>query len=255
MHLHHREFGASPLPPLILLHGLLGSSRNWQMIGRDLAATHQVFALDLRNHGSSSHAEGMGYGDMVEDVRAWMDARGLRRAGLMGHSMGGKVAMLFACRYPDRVEQLVVVDIAPKTYLSFSHRAEFAAMNELRVETLRNRAEAELRLEARVPDLGMRKFLITNLDSLEGGGFRWAVNLPVLTASLAELEKDPLEEAACFGGATRFIAGGRSTYVEETDRAKILGHFPAAQLKFIAQAGHNPHMDAREEFLALLREA
>ena len=253
MTLFHREFGEKSLPPVVLLHGLLGSARNWQMIGRDLAETHHVFALDLRNHGGSSHADEMTYAAMVEDVLAWMDTQGLLRVTLIGHSMGGKMAMLLACRHPERVERLVVVDIAPKDYLSFAHRAEFAAMLEMRPETLRNRAEAELRLEARVPNLAMRKFLITNLEPLEGEGFRWIVNLPVLAAALGDLEKDPLLSADRFTGPVLFVAGGRSRYVEPGDWDTMQRRFPKADLEIIAEAGHNPHMDAREEFLRILR--
>lgn len=103
-------------PPFVLLHGLLGSSRNWQTAGRELAADRRVYALDLRNHGLSPHAAEMTYEAMTADVRAWLDAQGVGTADLVGHSMGGKVAMLLACRHPERVRRLVVVDIAPKAY-------------------------------------------------------------------------------------------------------------------------------------------
>jgi len=111
--LFHRDLGGAGKPALIVLHGLLGSSRNWQSTGSDLAARYQVWALDLRNHGRSPHEAEMSYEAMVADVIAWMDGQGIARAALMGHSMGGKVAMLLACRHPERVERLVVVDIAP----------------------------------------------------------------------------------------------------------------------------------------------
>lgn len=253
MTLHHREFGEAGKPPLVVLHGLLGSSRNWQMVGRDLAADYHVSALDLRNHGASPHHDAMDYGAMVEDVIAWMDAQGIGRTRLMGHSMGGKVAMLLACRHPERVERLVVVDIAPKDYLSYGHRAEFAAMNELHVASLRTRAEAELRMESRVSDWAMRKFLVTNLEPLETGGFRWLVNLPVLTEALPSLEADPLAEADRWCGPTLFVTGGKSRYVQPGDWAKITAHFPQASVEVIAESGHNPHMETRESFLGAVR--
>src|SRR5690606_9374454 len=103
-------------PPLVILHGLLGSSRNWQTAGKDLAERFHVAALDLRNHGSSPHADEMSYAAMMADVLAWMDARGLGRVTLLGHSMGRILAMLLACRHPERIERLIVVDIAPKDY-------------------------------------------------------------------------------------------------------------------------------------------
>ena len=127
--LFHRDLGGSGKPPLVILHGMLGSSRNWQTAGRDLSEHFHVNALDLRNHGGSPHADEMDYSVMVADVLRWLDVQQIERVTLMGHSMGGKVGMLLACHHPQRVERLVVVDIAPKDYYWTGHRAEFAAMN------------------------------------------------------------------------------------------------------------------------------
>ncbi len=250
MTLFHRDLGGAGKPPLVLLHGLLGSSRNWQTTGAELAARFQVFALDLRNHGKSPHADTMTYEEMMRDVLAWLDAQGLERVTLMGHSMGGKVAMLLACRHPERVERLTVVDIAPKDYAWPGHRASFAAMNELNLADLRSRAEAEMRFEARVPSWAQRKFLTTNLDRTPDGGWFWQINLPALTAALSDLEKNPLTATDGFPGAALFVAGGKSNYVELEDHAAIREHFPAARIVSIDSAGHNPHMEARAEFVA-----
>ena len=251
----HRDLGGAGNPPLVVLHGLLGSSRNWLTTGGYLAADYHVMALDLRNHGRSPHAAEMTYDAMVADVLAWMDARHLKRVTLMGHSMGGKVAMLLACRHPERVERLIIVDIAPRDYLSNAHRAEFAAMHELRLDTLQSRGEAELRFEARVDDWAMRKFLITNLERAETGGWKWQINLPALTAALPVLEKTPLAADDRFSGPTLFITGGKSRYVQEGDRAAIEGHFPGAHVEVIGDSGHNPHMEKREAFVqAVLSE-
>ena len=249
VHLFSRELGGAGHPPLVVLHGLLGSSRNWSSAGADLAGTHHVWALDLRNHGKSPHDPLMSYEAMVGDVLGWMEARGLAAADLMGHSMGGKVAMQLACRHPQRVRRLVVVDIAPKDYLSHAHRAEFAGMNELRLETLQSRGEAEMRFEARVSDWAMRKFLATNLERDENGRWRWSINLPAITAALPALEKSPLEPEDAFAGRAQFIIGGRSSYVQPEDHAAIRRHFPAATIEQIEGAGHNPHMEARAEFV------
>ncbi|MBS0633766.1 MAG: alpha/beta fold hydrolase [Verrucomicrobia bacterium] len=250
--LFHRDLGGAGHPPLVLLHGLLGSSRNWQTTGRDLAASYHVLALDLRNHGSSPHAEPMDYATMVADVLAWLDAQGLTRVTLMGHSMGGKVAMQLACRHPERVEKLIVVDIAPKNYAWPEHRQEFAAMNELDLASLTTRAEAEQRWEARVPNLGMRKFLATNLERTPEGAWRWMIDLPVITAALPALEQDSLDTTDRFTGPTLFIIGGRSRYVAATDHVAIRTHFPAAQIEVLSEAGHNPHMETREAFVGLV---
>jgi esterase len=248
--LFHRDLGGAGKPPLVVLHGLLGSSRNWQSTGADLAAHYQVWALDLRNHGRSPHDPEMNYDPMVADVLAWMDAQNLPRVSLMGHSMGGKVAMLLACRHPERVERLVVVDIAPKDYNSAAHRSEFAAMNELDLRTLQSRGEAEMKFEARVSDWAMRKFLSTNLErDAATNTWRWLINLPALTAALPLLEKTPLTSSDRFEGPTLFVTGGQSRYVLPTDWEGIERHFPKAKLEVIADSGHNPHMEAREVFV------
>jgi pimeloyl-ACP methyl ester carboxylesterase len=248
--LFHRDLGGAGKPPLVVLHGLLGSSRNWLTTGGDLSAHHHVFALDLRNHGKSAHAEPMSYAAMVDDVLTWLDAQGLTSVALMGHSMGGKVAMLLACRHPQRVHRLIVVDIAPRDYLSYAHRAEFAAMNELRLDTLQARGEAELRFEARVSDWAMRKFLTTNLERNEAGQWQWLINLPVITAALPDIERSPLVATDLFTGPTLFVAGGKSHYVSDADKGAITMHFPQARIQVIATSGHNPHMETRGEFVA-----
>jgi len=248
--LFHRDFGGAGDPPFVILHGMLGSSRNWLTAGRGLAAGRRALALDLRNHGMSPHARVMSYEAMAEDVAAWMDANGVARAGLVGHSMGGKVAMLLACRRPARVHRLVVVDIAPRAYSWPERRAEFSAMNGLDLASLKSRADAESRLEARIPSLAMRKFLAANLERGAGGAWRWQANLPVLTAALPELEGDPLGAADRFDGPTLFVTGARSAYVGPGDRDAIRGRFPSARITTLAGAGHNPHVEARDAFVA-----
>jgi len=248
--LFHRDLGGAGEPPIVLLHGLLGSSRNWQTVGRELAATRRVFALDLRNHGQSPHDPDVSYPAMAADVAAWLDAQGLGAAELVGHSMGGKVAMLIACRDPARVARLVVVDIAPKDYDWPAHRGEFRGMNALDLGALASRAQAEAQLEATVPDWAMRKFLTTNLDRTAEGGWRWLVNLPALTAGLAAIEGNALAAADRFDGPTLFLAGGHSGYIKAADHELIRAHFPLARIETIAGSGHNPHIEAREAFVA-----
>ncbi len=251
--LFHRDLGGTDQPPLVILHGLMGSSRNWQTVGRDLATTRQVLAPDARNHGASPHDDAMDYTVMMGDVLTWLDALGLKRVALMGHSMGGKTAMLLACRHPERVERLIVVDIAPKDYHWVGHREEFAAMNELDLRSLASRAEAEQRFETRVQDWAMRKFLATALERTGLEGWRWIVNLPVLTAALPVLERNALGEADHFDGPALFITGGKSTYVAPADHATILAHFPSARVETLPDSAHNPHMDAREGFVSVVR--
>jgi esterase len=247
--LFFRDLGGADEPPILLLHGMLGSSRNWQTAGRELAASRHVYALDLRNHGLSPHAPGMSYEAMADDVAAWMDAQGVAEAELVGHSMGGKIAMLLACREPERVTGLVVVDIAPKAYVWPAHRQEYTAMNALDLPTLKSRAQAESQMEALVPDWGMRKFLTTNLERESGGGWHWLVNLPVLSASLDILESNPIAAGDHYSGRTLFIRGGKSRYILPGDDRLIQAHFPKARIETIESSGHNPHIEAREAFV------
>jgi len=147
--------------------------------------------------------------------------------------------MLLACRHPKRVERLIVVDVAPKAYPGMAQRAEVAAMNELRLEGLHSRAEAEIRLESRVDDWAMRKFLLTNLERTADGGWRWIVNLPVLTQALPGLVKDPLLPADRYDGPTEFILGGRSRFVDVADHEAIRRHSCGPDSGH-AGIGHNP---------------
>ena len=250
--LFHRDLGGAGQPPLLLVHGFLGSSRNWQTAGAGLASHFHVFALDLRNHGRSPHAPEMTYAAMIDDLLAWMDAQGLARTALLGHSMRNKVAMRLACRHPRRLDRLIVVDIAPKEYPGLVQRTELAAMNELRLDGLRSRAEAEMRLEARVDNGAMWKFFTTNLDRGADGGWRWTVNLPVLTAALPDLVKNPLEPNDRFDGPAHFILGGKSGFVQPEDHAVIRRHFPAAWITVLPASSHNPHLEARQEFVRLV---
>ena len=255
MQLFHRDLGGAGRPPLVILHGMLGSSRNWLSVGTELAGTFHVSALDLRNHGRSPHDIAMNYGVLADDVLAWLDSQRLARAALLGHSLGGKVAMRLACRAPERVARLVVVDIAPRAYPDKLERAEFAAMRALRLDAIASRGDAERAMESLVPAPLMRKFLTTNLEQEPGGAWRWTINLPTLTAAVPVLVENPLVSGDRYDGLAQFITGGQSDFVRPEDATAIRGHFPAAKIVTIAGCGHNPHMEARVEFVRLVTEA
>lgn len=251
MKLFHRDLGGSGKPPLAILHGFLGSSRNWQTAGRELAADFHVLALDLRNHGQSPHDPDGSFGAMAADVIEWLDASGIARIHLLGHSLGGKVAMRIACSRPKRIESIIVADIAPREYPGGS--AEVEAMARLDLSTLASRQEADTRLAAAVPDRATRQFLLTNLLRRDGGSFEWQANLPALLAALADLKKSPLAPRDRFEGRALFLRGDRSGFVRPEDESLIRGHFPRAEIAAIDGAGHNIHIDALPAFAAQIR--
>ncbi len=251
--LAHRDFGGpAAAPPLVLLHGLLGSARNWQGAARRLAASCRVFALDLRNHGDSPHHPRMDYPDMAADVLAWADRHGLERFHLCGHSMGGKVALHVACHNPLRLHTLTVVDIAPRAYPPRWER-EFALLRRMPVQHFARREEAERWLEPEIPDWAFRKFLVSNLERDAGGGFRWIVNLAILEAALPRLFQQVPGPGQRYDGPVLFVRGARSRFVTDDDLDRIRHCCPRARVVTIPDAGHNVHFDQPERFVEALR--
>ena len=243
-----RELGGSG-SPIVILHGLLGSSRNWQSAGVALAASgHRVIGLDLRNHGSSPWDDDCSYTAMAEDVRAFLQSEKLDSVHLVGHSMGGKVAIRLALSYPELVSRLTIVDIAPRTY-SDRVRVEFTAMNSIDLTKIKSRRDAENQLMDTVTDWGMRQFILTNLNSDESGVWKWTVNREALTQSLRSILDFDIIDSETFNGSTRFIRGGKSSYISDADFILIKKHFPLADMITLPESGHNPHFDSRAGFV------
>lgn len=254
----HRFLGGDGNPPCIVLHGLLGSSRNWVSAARHMSEHYAVYALDARNHGASPHLEPMDYPSMAADVLEWSNAhlnQG-QKFTLVGHSMGGKTAMYFACKYPERLERLAVVDIAPKDYPPRWDR-EFDLMRALPLERLKSRTEAEKLLEREISDWAFRKFLVTNLGVDDHGKLFWTVDLDVIQRSLPHLFLNPfrhncLVDEQSFSGSTHWIFGARSRFVTLEDHPTIRHHFPKARFFEVPEAGHNVHFDNPSGFAAAL---
>jgi esterase len=241
------EYGAGP--PVAILHGLFGAGRNWSTITQHLAARHRVLALDLRNHGGSPWADTMTYPEMAEDVRATLHAWGCRRAALIGHSMGGKAAMMLALLHADEVGRLVVVDIAPVAYPPH-HLALTRAMRALDLAGVTRRGEAGDRLAGAVPDAGERNFLLQNLV-FENGSVRWRINLAVLEREMSHLAGFPaISAGTVFDGPALFIAGTRSDYVRAEYAPAIRRLFSRADIVRIDGAGHWLHAEQPSAFLA-----
>lgn len=239
--------------PLVILHGLFGSARNWGGVSRGLADIRQVHALDLRNHGASPWSDQMSYERMAEDVAAYVEKRGLAPCALLGHSMGGKTAMLLALTRPELVERLIVVDIAPVGYIRESFPEYVAAMKKVDLAHTHRRADVDAELAPAIPDASLRAFLLQNLVS-EHGRFHWRVNLDGIGPNLpAIIDFPPVKDG--FGGPATFFAGERSDYIRPRDEATIHKLFPHAKLIEIGQSGHWPHAEQPERFLALVRQA
>jgi pimeloyl-ACP methyl ester carboxylesterase len=238
-------------PPVVILHGLLGSARNWTSIAKELATTHRVFALDLRNHGASPWADEMTYDQMAGDVRAFLARQGLLSAAVIGHSMGGKVAMRLALAHGEQVLRLVVVDVAPVAYQR-SFNAYVDAMRELNLSGINRRSEADALLADKIEDPGVRGFLLQNLAGGEDG-LTWRVALQALADNMPELVSFPEPGAdERYEGPALFVTGGRSDYVRPEHHAKILRLFPNARIEAIPEAGHWVHAEAPEKFLEVV---
>ena len=229
-------------PPALVLHGLFGSGTNWRTIARRLADRLECHLVDQRNHGRSPHAHGMAYRELAADVLAYLDARGIEQAGLIGHSMGGKTAMTLALLAPERVRWLVVADIAPARSPS-DHRPILDALRSMPLATIASRSAADAALAPAVPDFGLRQFLLQNLVS-DGARLRWRIDLEAIADALPELTGFPaMVPGTVYEGPTLFLRGARSSYVTSRDETRIRTLFPAASIVAIDAAGHWLHAE------------
>lgn len=248
--LHHTILGDGQ--PLIVMHGLFGSSTNWRSLSRALARSWQVHTLDLRNHGQSPHSDAMSYLDMARDLSRYLDDRGLESATILGHSMGGKVAMRFALDEPKRVDRLIVVDIAP-IVSDHDHTPYLRAMQEVALNSISRREDAALQLEDAVPEPGLRQFLLQNLVGDEDG-YRWRINLEGIDHNLEELLAFPRTgDHERYEGPTLFVRGETSDYILDESHAEIRRLFPSAEIVTIENAGHWVQAEKPTEFLKAVK--
>jgi len=243
------EYGAGS--PVAILHGLFGSGRNWRSIAQHLAARHRVLAFDLRNHGASPSADGMSYREMVEDLRASLHARGIDRAALLGHSMGGKVAMLAALLHPGEVDRLLVVDVAPvanpPVLLGYAR-----AMRAVDLAGVRRRAEVDAQLARAVPDPTERAFLLQNLV-IDDGAAHWRLNLDAIEREFPQIVGFPdISAGTAYAGPVLFVAGAASRYIQPGDETVIAHLFPRAHIVRIEEAGHWVHAEQPRAFLEVV---
>jgi pimeloyl-ACP methyl ester carboxylesterase len=238
--------------PVLILHGLFGLSDNWVNIGKALAEQHQVFILDARNHGRSPHIQKFDYPSMVEDIYEFLTDFRLRRIILVGHSMGGMTAMNFALEYPHRVDQLIIVDIAPKVY-PVIHEKIFDALRSVDLNSVRRRSDADGHLSQMIPEKSTRQFLLKNLLRGEDGRYQWRLNLEVIYQNMDKIRSGIYSQNARFENPVLFIAGSESDYIKDEDTTKIHDRFPNSEIITIPGASHWVHYDKPQALLQLIQ--
>ena len=249
--------------PLIILHGLYGASDNWLSIGRDLSEDFEVYLVDQRNHGKSPHDEHHNYEVMRDDLLELMNDAGIYKATIAGHSMGGKTVMCFARHYPERIDNLIVVDIAPKSYADIArnekngHYDIMKSMKSVDFSRASSRRDVEDMLANSIPIERIRKFLMKNIARGKNNSYFWAINLDVLLKELDNIMDG--ENETCFSGPVEgfpvlFIRGEKSPYINMRDFERIRKIFPAADLKTIPGAGHWLHSEQPDKFVKTVKD-
>lgn len=239
MKLFYRIFGTGK--PLVILHGLFGSSDNWQTFAKSISDHFQVITIDIRNHGNSPHANAINFNLIDEDLIETLDEIGLHQYYLLGHSMGGKAAAYHALFHPGRVEKLIVIDIAPRAY-DPHHTTYFSVMRGMDFDQITNRTQADVQMQQEIPEVTIRQFLLKNLVRDDAGRFNWKFNLEAIYQHYDEINGEIRSDHA-FIHPVLFIKGEYSDYITTKDESMIHHLFPLAILETIPQAGHWVHAD------------
>lgn len=250
MQLNYKSFGQGE--PLIILHGLLGSLDNWQTLGKQLAENFTVFLIDQRNHGKSPHCKTFNYEVLAEDLLHFMEEHHIHSSHILGHSMGGKTAMYFAIENPDKVNQLIVADIAPVEY-PVGHQQIFDALLSIDLNLYNNRKDIEAKLQEKVPEFGVRQFLMKGLTRNEDRALTWKFNLQDIWAGYKNILQT-FDSDEVFEQETLFIKGEKSNYILPQYEKDIATHFPHFTIETIQGAGHWLHAEKPKEFLAIVNQ-
>lgn len=262
MRLFYREFGSGI--PLIILHGLYGSSDNWVSIARTLSDSFRVIIPDQRNHGASPHSPFLSYKDMSQDLEELTIELGLSRFYLLGHSMGGKTAMTYAREHAKKVAGLIVIDISPfrierenSPQMDF-HSRILTTLCDLRLETVRSRDDAEKILSETISSSKIRRFILKNISRNEDNTFRWKLNPEYLRSNLANIlsgvEREDAAAKSVKGFPVLFIRAGNSDYIADSDLDDIRILFPAAEIVTIENTSHWIHAEKPDKIIELIRE-
>ncbi|MFC0445074.1 alpha/beta fold hydrolase [Pseudidiomarina halophila] len=236
-------------PAVLLIHGLFGDLDNLKRLARDLESDHRVILMDCRNHGDSFHSTTMTYAAMAEDVKRLLDKLEIKSVSLVGHSMGGKLAMEFTLTYPDYVQSLIVADVAPVAY-DARHRHILDALEALDLSSINNRKDADAELAKNIDERGVRQFLLKNLQP-EDDGYHWRLNLPVIDRCYEEISAGVRE--GHYDGPVLFIKGGDSNYLTEEHRDAVTSRFSDVEIKIIEGTGHWLHAEKPRIFNRLAR--
>ena len=247
MKLFYREYGQGQ--PMIILHGLMGSSDNWLPQAKMLGEHYHVWVVDQRNHGQSPHSTEFNYNVLSNDILGFIQERGIEKPVILGHSMGGKAAMNFALAHPEKPDKLIVVDIAPKAY-DVRHDHIVEALKAVPIETVQSRQEANEALAPHISSEAVRQFLLKNLLRKPEGGFGWRINLPVIDQSL-EMISGGLVNDGIFEKKTLFIRGSKSDYILDEDREAIKKIFPNSTMVTM-ETGHWVQAEKPEEFVQVV---
>lgn len=235
--------------PLCILHGFLGMLDNWKTLGNSFADNgFCVHLIDQRNHGKSFHSPDFNYDILSNDLLNYLDHHHIEKTNVIGHSMGGKTAMQFACSYPERMEKLLVADIAPKFYPPH-HQEIINGLNAVDTTNLKSRKDADEQLKKHISNTGIRQFLLKNLDRDENKKLCFKFNLAVLSEKMEEIG-DNISSTESFNGPTLFLRGDRSEYITDNDNEAIYRHFPKANIQTIENAGHWLHAENPTQFLS-----
>ncbi len=249
MKLNYKTFGDGK--PLIILHGLMGMLDNWQAPGKELAEHFKVYIVDLRNHGHSPHSDEHSYDVMANDAVELLDDLGLNNAYILGHSMGGKVAMKLAQDHPERVEKLIVADIGPRFY-KVHHQTIIDGLKAVPLDNIEKRTDAERYIKEYIPEAGIRQFLMKSLYHKDRHHFGWRFNLDAIHRNLDRIGE--AVDGMDFQGPTVFVRGANSNYILDEDWPDIKLLFPHAYLVTIEGAGHWLHAEKPEEFIEAVLE-
>ncbi len=252
MELSYQDIGEGQ--PIVIMHGLFGAAKNWNSIAKQMARKYRILTVDLRNHGSSPWTETMSYVEMAEDMVEFLDQRGLDKATIVGHSMGGKVAMTMALKFPEKVERLVVADMAPVKYGNTIFKSYVEKLKSVDLSQMARRNDVDKFVSDVIEDRAIRAFLLGNLMNTPDG-IKWMVNLDTLEREMDKIVGVPaLRMDVNYPGETLFVSGEKSDYVQPTHHQLIKHLFPKTKFQIVEDAGHWLHAEKPHEFMEALSD-